>query len=316
MPYACSFMTPLMISVIIPSYNSEGTINGCLRSLQEQSYREDYEIILVDSSTDRTPEIVSETYPNVRLIHLSRQTDPGTARTIGIGESKGELIAFIDSDCMAADNWLENISLAHASSYNVIGGSVSNWNHGNSPVSWAGYISEFREFIPERPMGEVSHIAACNISYKKEVFRKHGAFKSGLYPQEDLVFNVRLSKAGEKILFDPTVKVHHQTRTRWRDFLQHQERIGFITSQVLKVIPLKGSFIVRHPTLAPFLLPLLPFVKFVRTLWVFLRFQPRAVTAHPLVLLMFAIGLVFWLLGFARGIYEKPLLEAGTQANL
>jgi glycosyltransferase involved in cell wall biosynthesis len=280
-----------------------------------QSYRGQYETIFVDSSDDRTPEIVSEKYPEVKLIHLDHKTDPGSARNIGIGEAKGELIAFIDSDCIAANDWLEQLSFAHESSYNVVGGSVDNANGDNHLVACAGYISEFREFIPRRPAGEVSHVPSCNISYKKEIFQKYGLFRGEYYPQEDLAFNFMLSKAGEKIFFDPDIKVYHQTRTRWRDFLRHQERIGAITSQVLKVIPLPGSFIVHHPALAPFLLPLLPFVKFTKTLAAFLKFQPRAITARPLVLLLFAVGLIFWVVGFARGIYKKPLSEAGMEGK-
>lgn len=296
-----------MISIIIPSYNSEKTAKECLRSLQEQTYRGEYEIIFVDSSCDGTPDIVSRNYPEVKLIHLDHKTDPGAARNRGIGEARGDVIAFIDSDCVAAHDWLEHISLAHQTSYNVVGGSVANWDHHGSAAAWAGYISEFREFIPERPAGEVFHIASCNISYKRAVFQNNGGFRGEYYPQEDLVFNFMLSKAGEKLLFDPKIKVRHLARTGLAAFLRHQERIGAITSQVLKEIPLQGSFIVHHPALAPILLPLLPFVKFTRTLGVFLTFQPKAIAAHPLVLPVFAVGLVFWLIGFARGIYKKPI---------
>ncbi|HBA53576.1 MAG TPA: glycosyltransferase family 2 protein, partial [Syntrophorhabdus aromaticivorans] len=41
-----------MITIIIPSYNSQGTIRGCLDSVLNQSYGDRYEVILVDSSSD------------------------------------------------------------------------------------------------------------------------------------------------------------------------------------------------------------------------------------------------------------------------
>ena len=98
----------VMISVIIPSYNSEITIIGCLNALQNQSYGGCYDITLIDSSDDGTPEIVSLEYPNVKLIHLNDRTDPGTARNIGIAEAKGDLIAFwILIVCPTTTGWRE-----------------------------------------------------------------------------------------------------------------------------------------------------------------------------------------------------------------
>jgi glycosyltransferase involved in cell wall biosynthesis len=74
-----------VISVVIPSYNSGLTIRHCLDSVLGQSGPEDREVILVDSSTDGTDRIVTREYPDVRLFHLARKTDPGSARNIGIG---------------------------------------------------------------------------------------------------------------------------------------------------------------------------------------------------------------------------------------
>jgi len=294
-----------MISVIIPSYNSENTIEKCLNSLLNQSYGGEYEIILVDSSIDSTSWIVSSQYPNVKLVHFDEKTDPGTARNTGIGEAIGDLIAFIDSDCVAAHDWLEKIESAHRSTYSVVGGVVYNGNEGGDIVAWAGYICEFREFLPEQPKQEVGHIPTCNISYKKGIFNDFGLFKGEFYPQEDLIYNYSLCKNGEKILLDPAIQVYHHHRSGLKDFLSHQNKIGAITSKVLKVIRLEGAFIVRHPFLALFLIPFLPIVKFLRTLSVFLRYEPGAILKRPFVLILFSLGLIFWGFGFARGIYER-----------
>ena len=81
-----------MISVVIPSYNSRHTIESCLNSLLNQSYKGEYEIILADSSVDNTLGIVRERFPQVKLIHFEQKTDPGTARNHGVQQSRGELI--------------------------------------------------------------------------------------------------------------------------------------------------------------------------------------------------------------------------------
>jgi glycosyltransferase involved in cell wall biosynthesis len=297
-----------MISVVIPSFNSENTIKKCLDSLLDQSYRDDYEIILVDSSIDATPQIVSSQYLNIKFIHLNQKTDPGTARNIGIKEARGELIAFIDSDCVAAKDWLEKIETAHKSSYKIIGGVVNNGNEEDDLVAWAGYISEFREYLPNHPKQEVFHIPSCNISYKKDVFRKFGMFQGEYYPQEDMVYNYNLSQKGEKILFDPDINVYHHHRTKLKDFLWHQNKIGNITSKVLKIIQLEGSLIARNPVMTLFLIPILPIVKFTRTLSVFLQYQHKIIIKKPIAMMLFALGLFFWVVGFVRGACEKNQL--------
>jgi len=74
-----------MISVIIPSYNSNKTIEKCLNSILNQTYSDEYEIIVVDSSIDNTSDIVKNKFKDVKLAHLKKKTDPGTARNLGFG---------------------------------------------------------------------------------------------------------------------------------------------------------------------------------------------------------------------------------------
>ena len=295
-----------MISIIAPSYNSEHTIANCLDSLINQSWTREYEIIVVDSSIDKTPEIVADYgFAGITFVHLDKKTDPGTARNIGIGRAKGDVIAFIDSDCIAAPDWLERIALAHDSSYNVVGGVVHNANDGSDLVALAGYLAEFRDFLPGQPCRPVAHIPTCNISYKRTIFEKHGLFDGRYYPQEDLVFNYHLGRNGEKILLDPSIRVSHHHRSSFSGFLAHQQKIGKITSRVLKIVDLEGSFIVKNPYWGFMFLPLLPLIKFVRTVSVFLHRCPGLIIRRPLVLVYLGIGLTYWVRGFAQGIYGK-----------
>jgi len=294
-----------MISVIIPSYNSTHTISKCLDSLLDQSFEGDFEVIVVDSSCDRTPEVVASDYPVVKLIRLNKRADPGTARNQGVGEARGDLIAFMDADCVAAPDWLERMAAAHESSYDIVGGIVRNSPESNNLVGRAGYMAEFRDFLPGKGRQEVAHIPTCNISYKKRIFREFGLFQGKYYPQEDLIFNRRLSKKGEQILLDPTIQVWHRHRARLGDFLYHQYRIGEATSRVLRTIPLEGSFIAKRPLLAISLSPFMALVKFARTLQVFLRHDPNFISGRPLVLPVFSLGLVSWAIGFAGNAYGE-----------
>jgi glycosyltransferase involved in cell wall biosynthesis len=291
-----------MISVIIPSYNSENTIQKCLDSLKSQSYQSNYEIILVDSSTDKTPQIVSDNYPDIKLIHLDKKTDPGTARNIGIREARGDILAFIDSDCFPSRDWLERIAAAHQLAYRVIGGVVKNGNADHDSIALAGYMAEFREFLPGRLKREVAHVPTCNISYKKQVFLDHGLFQGEYYPQEDMVYNCRLAEKGEKILLDPTIEVSHIHRSSLREFLTHQRKIGIVTPTVLINTRSPGFFIAKYPIPWTLLIPFLPVVKFLRTIIVFLLCRPKVIIRRPIAILAFGIGLIWWTIGFTQGV--------------
>jgi len=103
------------ISVVIPSYNEEERIVRCLRSVFAQQLEETFEVIVVDSSIDSTPQIIAEQFPQVRLVHRDPQTLPGLARNIGVQQARGKIIAFLDGHCVADTSWLRTALLPSGS---------------------------------------------------------------------------------------------------------------------------------------------------------------------------------------------------------
>ena len=289
------------LSVVIPSYNSEKTIVPCLESIVNQDFRIPFEIIVVDSSVDSTPHIIRKEFPQVTLIHRDQKTDPGTARNIGVKKAKGDIIAFIDSDCVASPKWLSGICFAHRSEYAAVGGPVFNGNP-QSVISWAGYLIEFSEWLPGNPKGFVKHIPTCNISYKRRVFEQFGCF-STIYPQEDFLYNLKLTEAGERILFEPKIEVKHSHRVRLRHFLNHQIKRGKSGFKIRKRITINGSFLVNYPFLAPLLLP-----KRVITIMArFLKRPPASVLTFLCSLPFIVLGIACWIAGFLKEAYTKKL---------
>lgn len=98
------------ISVVVPFFNSEEYIEGCIRSLLDQSYPDDrYEIIMVDNnSTDRSTGLVAG-HPRVRMLKEPQQS-PYAARNRAIRSAEGDVIAFTDPDCQAHSQWLAVIA--------------------------------------------------------------------------------------------------------------------------------------------------------------------------------------------------------------
>lgn len=91
------------ISLVIPAHNESKYIEGCLASVVKQA-RHFKEIVVVDNaSTDRTAEIAAK-FPDVRVV---RAADKGLtkARQVGLLNTTGEYVAYIDADCRLPDGW-------------------------------------------------------------------------------------------------------------------------------------------------------------------------------------------------------------------
>ena len=89
-----------MISVIVPVYNVEEYLEECLDSIKNQTFK-DFEVILVnDGSIDNSQEICELYCDQDSRFCLINQENKGQsiARNIGVAESKGKFIVFIDSD--------------------------------------------------------------------------------------------------------------------------------------------------------------------------------------------------------------------------
>jgi GT2 family glycosyltransferase len=254
------------VSVVVPVYNGERHIADCLDSLLAQDASFSYEVIVVDSSTDRTPEIVATEYPWVRLVRLAERAFPGTARNHGIRLSTAPFIAMIDADCIAEPDLLSRMTNAHESGdFGGVGGAICNGT-GYNLSGFIGYVLEFREFIPTSPRRVVVTIPTANICYRREVFERCGLFDD-IRAGEDLLFNWRITLAGEKLLFDPEIRVTHNNRTGWLDVFKYQRVLGYGSAaarcraeppfSVMQAYPALGwlmPYLIKYPLLS-FLIP-------------------------------------------------------------
>ena len=98
-----------MISVIVPVYNVEKYLEECLDSIQNQTYS-DIEVILVnDGSLDNSKDICEKYCKEDNRFKLINQANQGqsVARNHGVAASTGEFIAFVDSDDIIRQDYLE-----------------------------------------------------------------------------------------------------------------------------------------------------------------------------------------------------------------
>jgi glycosyltransferase involved in cell wall biosynthesis len=192
------------LSIVIPTFNSLASLKKCLSSLCNQTLnKEDFEVIVVDDgSTDGTlrylKQISSTIGINFRYASQSHKC-PAEARNLGVKISRANIIAFIDADCIAKENWGEEILKEFEEITEIVGiEGKTIADEKVNPFSF-GVVSE-----------EGGGYYTCNIAYKREVLEKVKGFDKEFKSQEDLDLAWRILKYG-KIKFSPNVIVIHPT---------------------------------------------------------------------------------------------------------
>ena len=103
-----------LVSLIVPTCDRRDTLGRCLQALARQTYPH-YEIIVVDDfSADGTPDLLrefAEGHPELAFHTLRNEVHAGAnpSRNRGIRASQGAFVAFLDADCLAEPDWLENL---------------------------------------------------------------------------------------------------------------------------------------------------------------------------------------------------------------
>jgi glycosyltransferase involved in cell wall biosynthesis len=232
------------VSVIVPVFNSQQTIVECIESLLSQDYpNELYEIVVVDNnSTDQTVEIV-ERYP-VKMTHQRLLQTPAATRNQGVCEAKGEYLAFIDADCVAAPGWLLSI-IQPLNDPQV--GAVCGHTMAYRPESLVEqFFAEHNRLLVNDQEPFVS-LLTCNMACPKSIMDQVGHFDQHLPTIEDLEFGWRIQSIGEKrIVVEPAALVYHQYRASIRGLFHAYRRYGY--SEILVDTLFRGrEFCPRTP---------------------------------------------------------------------
>ena len=292
-------MSELLASVVVPSYRSAATIRACLRSLLAQEVDRPFEVIVVDSSDDGTATIVGSEFPSVHLVARAERTEAPIARNLGLERARAERLVFIDSDCVARSDWLRRICAVLDEGYDGVGGAIANGN-GETLVSWAGYICEFREFLPGGSRRSAEYMTPNNVAYRRSALLATGGFPAGWFPLEDQVLGQALRARGARLCVDHSIVVAHTHRTDRGAFLEHQRGFGRCNARLLRRLSLPGAFLARRRWRAKVALPGLVTLKFARTLRACWRVERGLVFRRPALAWLCWQGTCSWGRGFVE----------------
>lgn len=242
------------ISVIIPAYNSEKTIESCLNSVIHQNYK-NYEIIVVDNnSTDITKKIIKDfqkRYGKIQYL-FEKKIGRANARNAGIRIARGEIIAMIDSDCIAPIDWIEKIiePIIKEDEFVVMGFEEAAFNN-----YWTRNIQESNwQFIKNKLDGNyVESLDTKNCAIKADLMKRM-MFDPEIGNMEDFELYFRLKNI-VKIRFLKNIKIKHHHKNTFFSWAKLQFNRGYWTAKIfkkyrdkenLKKEPMFDSFYLRN----------------------------------------------------------------------
>jgi len=188
------------ISVIIPAKNSGRTIGKCILSVFQQDYSP-LEVIVVDGgSVDNTRDIAKARGAKVFLEPEHKGNAPGVGRNYGAKKAKGDILAFLDSDCYPEKTWLSRTVKILSNPKVGVYAIVVRDKNGNI-VSRAYHYLQMQvsyDFAPSRCM-----------AIRKNLFWRADGFDEALTSGEDNVFSYRIEESGCDVIIDKETKIYH-----------------------------------------------------------------------------------------------------------
>jgi glycosyltransferase involved in cell wall biosynthesis len=209
-----------LISVIIPVYNGEKFLPGCLDAVASSSYKK-YELIVVDDcSTDDSARISRER--GALVLKMSRQSGPAGARNLGAQKARGAVLLFVDADVVVKPDTIERVaatSIEHPDVAAVFG------SYDDEPAE-KNFISQyknlFHRFVHQQARVEAETFWAGCGAIRRDVFLAIRGFDAERYPRpaiEDIELGYRMRTKGHRILLDKQLQAKHLKRWTLKSML-------------------------------------------------------------------------------------------------
>lgn len=222
----------MYFSIIIPVYNRPDEVNELLESLQKSTYKEEFEIVIVeDGSTISSEEVVAKFSDKLNINYFFKENSgPGDSRNYGMLKAKGDYFIIFDSDCIIPENYLQEVAIELNSSYvDCYGGpdaALDSFSNIQKAINFAmtstittggirGGSEKISKFQPR----------SFNMGISKKAFLESKGF-GNIHPGEDPDLSIRLWKLGYETRLFTNAFVYHKRRIDWEKFSLQVSKFG------------------------------------------------------------------------------------------
>ena len=236
---------PPFFSIVIPTYCRAESLTTCLAAISRLDYPcSRFEVIVVDDGSKNPPGKAIEAFRDQFHLHLLTQVHggPAKARNTGVTQAQGDMLAFIDDDCLPTTNWL-SILAAGSSSHpgHMIGGRVINGLNGNLCSEASQILSNLVCVYFNTQPGRLAFFNTNNLAMPTARFLEIGGFDSSYTTAEDRDLCDRWQCQGYPMLYSPEAIVFHRHALTLRGFWRQQFGYGQGTSRFYQLRALRSS---------------------------------------------------------------------------
>ncbi|HAA33075.1 MAG TPA: glycosyl transferase family 2 [Cyanobacteria bacterium UBA8553] len=219
----------LFVSAIIPVYNDAERLKICLAALENQTYPKDlYEVIVVDNGSDQAQDIKG-VVAQFSCAIATYESIPGSyaARNQGISLAKGDIIAFTDSDCIPAPNWIENgvKNLLQVPNCGLVAGKIEIFFKDSSHITPVELYESITAFPQKKLLEQQRGGATANVFTFKKVIEKVGLFNPNLKSNGDLEWGRRVYSSGYQQIYADDTCVAHPARYSLKELYRRTIRL-------------------------------------------------------------------------------------------
>lgn len=211
------------VSVLLPHFDDIENLDLCLSLLQRQHYPEGaFEIIVADNNSRCGIEKVRSVVAGRGKVVLAMDQGAGPARNAAATEARGDILAFIDSDCVPRADWLSN-GVAALQSADFIGGRVDVLPSAPGRLSAVEAFETVFAFDFESYIRDKRFTGTGNMFVRRTVFEKVGGFRKTV--SEDMEWSHRALAFGYRLAYAPEAVVGHPARRTWAELTRKWRRL-------------------------------------------------------------------------------------------
>lgn len=227
---------PPRVSVIVPHYRDLRGLDACLTDLLEQT-APPFEIVVADNNSPEGEAAIAAVVRGRAKLTIVTEKGAGPARNGGVAAATGDILAFTDSDCRPARDWLER-GLAALADYDLVGGRVDVFPEHRDRITPAEGFDIVFGFDNRGYVLDKKFTVTANLFCRREVFDSVGGFLSTV--SEDVEWSHRAQSKGFTLGYADAAVVNHPARRTWEELLAKWRRVNSETHQ-LHVMYRRGS---------------------------------------------------------------------------
>lgn len=244
----------LQYSFIIPVFNRPEEIEELLQSFAAMSFKEPFEIVIVEDGSSLSSEsLVASFSDSLNIAYYSKaNTGPGDSRNYGMRKANGNYFIILDSDVLMRPDYLNKVDSFLKNTYYDCFGGADAAHDSFSPLQKAiNYV--MTSFLTtggirgSRKSVSKYEPRSFNMGISKKAFEATGGFAK-IHPGEDPDLSHRIVKAGFKTVFIPDAAVFHKRRISWQKFHLQVKKFGMVRPILTKWHPEAAKLTFWFPT--------------------------------------------------------------------